>query len=577
MAYPDGEQVATTYNAQGLPATLGTYITASSYSAASQLTSLTFGNNVVTTNYTYHAENLRLMQLTTTNNLQNLSYQYDNVGNVTKITDVLRNNEETRYEYDNLDRLKKAYITGVYTQEWDYTAIGNINWRKDNGVTTSYTYNPSTRPHAVMQVGTTAYNYDANGNMTARGSDALLYDQENRLYRVTVGGTQTDYTYNADSARVKKVVGGTATYYVGNWYEVTNNVATKYYYFGAQRVAMKQGSAVTYLHGDHLGSTSVASNASGALVSRQTYYAFGAVRTTEGTLPTDYTFTGQKNDAASALMFYNARYYDPGIGRFTQADTIVPDPGNPQTLNRYAYTLNNPLKYIDPSGHDIILVGGANSDGKGDPWDDPSGEWETWIREYTGWTHDQFLEKFYNPWMNSKTDEEKMKIAQETGVAVFKWDAVWGAEQFGSVYEAAQKLQQQINDWGLKDVTIVGGSKGGKVIETLLGMYEYGWLAKGEVKNMVAVDPPQGIFAITTSGNPTPGVPNAIKAGVGVASISAWASCSASPPCNSNIKNDMQFSPSVNNHSLHSYLAPQVFSALGIAGDAHARPVLWGW
>ncbi|HOV48078.1 MAG TPA: RHS repeat-associated core domain-containing protein [Anaerolineae bacterium] len=42
---------------------------------------------------------------------------------------------------------------------------------------------------------------------------------------------------------------------------------------------------------------------------------------------------------------------DPALGRFLQADTLVPNPGNPQSLNRYAYTLNNPLRYTDPSGH----------------------------------------------------------------------------------------------------------------------------------------------------------------------------------------------------------------------------------
>jgi hypothetical protein len=50
-------------------------------------------------------------------------------------------------------------------------------------------------------------------------------------------------------------------------------------------------------------------------------------------------------------MFYQARYYDPIIGRFTSADTIVPDPANPQDLNRYSYVRNNPLLYTDPSGH----------------------------------------------------------------------------------------------------------------------------------------------------------------------------------------------------------------------------------
>lgn len=115
---------------------------------------------------------------------------------------------------------------------------------------------------------------------------------------------------------------------------------------------MKQGSTVTYLHSDHLGSTSVASTQDGAFLSRQTYFAFGVPRTSEGNaFPTDYTFTGQKFDASDGLMYYDARYYDAALGRFISADTIVPSAANPQSLNRYAYVLNNPLKYRDPSGH----------------------------------------------------------------------------------------------------------------------------------------------------------------------------------------------------------------------------------
>ncbi len=71
---------------------------------------------------------------------------------------------------------------------------------------------------------------------------------------------------------------------------------------------------------DHLGSTSVTSGASS---STQTYYPFGTVRTTSGTLPTDYTFTGQKLDASSGLMYYGARYYAADIGRFIQPDNII--------------------------------------------------------------------------------------------------------------------------------------------------------------------------------------------------------------------------------------------------------------
>ncbi len=97
---------------------------------------------------------------------------------------------------------------------------------------------------------------------------------------------------------------------------------------------------------------SVAADSSGGSPKQHRYYAYGTVRSTDG-MPTDYTFTGQKQDASSGLMFYQARYYDPALGRFAQPDSIVPNLYNPQSLNRYSYTLNNPVRYTDPTGHKV--------------------------------------------------------------------------------------------------------------------------------------------------------------------------------------------------------------------------------
>jgi RHS repeat-associated protein len=68
-------------------------------------------------------------------------------------------------------------------------------------------------------------------------------------------------------------------------------------------------------------------------------------------MDTDRQYTGQRWEAGIGLYDYNARYYDPALGRFVQADTIVPSPQNSQSLNRYLYTLGNPLNYTDPTGH----------------------------------------------------------------------------------------------------------------------------------------------------------------------------------------------------------------------------------
>lgn len=117
---------------------------------------------------------------------------------------------------------------------------------------------------------------------------------------------------------------------------------------------------VVYLHGDHLGSTSLTTCGSaggcgevplGGVVARQLYHPYGTVRYSEGELPTDLTFTGQRDVAGTGLMHYGARYYHPALGRFVSADTIVPDPANPQGLNRFSYVLGNPLGFVDPSGH----------------------------------------------------------------------------------------------------------------------------------------------------------------------------------------------------------------------------------
>ncbi|MGI2336859.1 MAG: RHS repeat-associated core domain-containing protein [Dehalogenimonas sp.] len=85
---------------------------------------------------------------------------------------------------------------------------------------------------------------------------------------------------------------------------------------------------------------------------------FGGVLS--GSVSTDKKFTGQRFDS-TGLYYYGARYYDPTIGRFISADTIVQNFTNPQTLNRYSYTINNPLKYTDPSGHMWISDDGGGA------------------------------------------------------------------------------------------------------------------------------------------------------------------------------------------------------------------------
>ena len=114
-------------------------------------------------------------------------------------------------------------------------------------------------------------------------------------------------------------------------------------------------TGVCYLLGDHQGSTTLTTNSSGGRQAELRYYPYGKTRyTSPANTPTTFRFTGQRQQTnANELYFYNARWYDPLVGRFMSADTIVPHPKQPQSLNRYTYVGNSPLRYVDPSGHCI--------------------------------------------------------------------------------------------------------------------------------------------------------------------------------------------------------------------------------
>ena len=105
---------------------------------------------------------------------------------------------------------------------------------------------------------------------------------------------------------------------------------------------------------DHLSGTSLVTSDNGTSLGNMKYYPFGVCRNSPENFPTDRLFTGQRLDN-TGLYYYGARYYDATMGRFISADTIIPDPANPQSFNRYSYCLNNPLKYVDPSGHDVEI------------------------------------------------------------------------------------------------------------------------------------------------------------------------------------------------------------------------------
>ena len=341
--------------------------------------------NGTNTIYQYDPESARLTKITThdpsgqvANDIQRKSYEYSGAGNIETIVDEEDSNKSYTYEYDGLHRLTKEKINGGTNATYTYNAVGNIMSKVVGSTNLTYTYH-STKKHAVSNInknGTNyAFGYDNCGNMTSGydftdpsqvGTRSLYYNAENMPYRIVhvKGGTTKDtrFYYDGEGRRVKKyIVGVGITYYIGGHIEKINGSLVKYIFAGDMRIARINGSEKRIFHKDHLGSSTAITDMNGNEVEISNYMPFGSLRSHSGSYVSDYKFTDQELDDSTGLYNYGARLYDPVIGRFITADSIVQNFSDPQTLNRYSYCRNNPLIYTDPSGHlfgidDAILI-----------------------------------------------------------------------------------------------------------------------------------------------------------------------------------------------------------------------------
>ncbi len=419
MTYPlhvgggtTAETVTYGYNAQGLEQqAVGTYSYASAmqYTALGQLSSYQTNGALRTLSFDYYddageSKSFRLQRiLSSAANEFDREYVYDNAGNVITLIDRAFANLESgptwqtttqthTFVYDDLNRLKSGVTAGGfrgYNESYDYAANGNMISFK--GLAATYGNQDdalcgnssvaSDKPHALVGYNGELYCYDKNGNQITRKFSAetwrLTYDAENHLTKVEkqpnggVWSTVADYLYDGDGQRVKAVVNGATTHYVGKHYEHSvgssvcasansNKCDTRYYFVGGRLVGFFRNNYLSnngqrFVFSDHLGSTNLVINGAGTKLWADYFTPYGGWHHTwenPATIPlqTTYRFTGQRHQPETMLYDYGARWYDNRRGRFIQPDTIVPEPGNPQSLNRYAYTLNNPVRYTDPTG-----------------------------------------------------------------------------------------------------------------------------------------------------------------------------------------------------------------------------------
>lgn len=281
---------------------------------------------------------------------QNRKYTYSPAGDITRIDDQARE-EIFTYTYDKMHRLKSET-----TSKGSLGVIPGI---------LEMQYDDPDHIHAVSKVihnGTSfAYRYDTNGNQES-GPDltdpqsvvtrSLTFNTDNKPVNVEhpSGGT-ISLVYDGWTQRVKKTGSGKETYYFSQEFELIDNVETFYIFAGNLRVAMVKNNTPLYFHKDHLGSSTAITDAGGNIIETAMYMPYGGKRGEDGISASQYKFTDQELDAETGLYNYDARLYDPIIGRFVSADPIVQAPYYSQSFDRFSYVFNNPLIYTDPTGY----------------------------------------------------------------------------------------------------------------------------------------------------------------------------------------------------------------------------------
>ena len=360
LTYPDSFALDYAYHAgSGLLHTATgsdnvVYATFTGYEPTGKMGQVDCGNGVATS-FAYYPKTTRLETIWTEDSsqtlLQNRTYHYFPSGDIHQIDDG-RTLANYTYTYDPLHRLASETATNAvqtftdHVLDFDHSAAGPIH----------------AADGATVNGEVFTYAYDANGNMISGwdftdplnpATRTIAYNADNMPETIThsANGTTT-IDYDGESQRVKKTVGGTDTYYINKYFEVEGTSAVKYVFAGNQRIARIAGADTRYFHQDHLGSATVVTYATGAQAEGSEYLPFGGQRSHSGTVQAPYKFTDQELDASTGLYNYDARLYDPGVGRFVTPDTVIPcAPFDSQFLNRYFYANNSPLNYTDPSGH----------------------------------------------------------------------------------------------------------------------------------------------------------------------------------------------------------------------------------
>ncbi len=301
--------------------------------------------------------------------IQNLGFTFNTQGQLTNRTDGALSEGFT---YDNQDRLTGS-IVGNITQEYSYLDNGNIN-----STTLAGTYQYGQAPHQVANVSGVS---SSGGSVTL--STTSTYTSDNKIFNIDNGTYKDLFAYGPDGNRFKvdfyknSALSYSKVYDNNSEFLYDNNgnylCGRTLIYAPTGICAVYQDSASSrnfyYIHTDYQGSWLAITDNTGSLKNRYSYDAWGrprdpntwalkqigitnALANLNGMQPRfDRGYTGHELMAGFGLINMNGRLYDPYLQRFLSPDIVVQDPDNPQNYNRYSYCLNNPLRYVDPTGY----------------------------------------------------------------------------------------------------------------------------------------------------------------------------------------------------------------------------------
>ncbi|WP_438266277.1 RHS repeat domain-containing protein [Leptospira santarosai] len=371
-----------------------------SYNEFGQTATVTLGNGIATY-YSYDVKG-RMVRLNSSGDvngntkvLQDAVYSFNPNNNITNISNTTTDfNTQYDYGYDGIGRLTSANgsylgiaegnLSKRFQQSFDYAKNGNLISKRihdpaNGSVQDEWSYQYTN--HQVTNIDSSksgadalTMSYDANGNLTRQRDNVkdltkrISVDSQDRITQIQDGNNAIlgSYWYDDGGFRIRRsaleeknnVFANVEILYPSKFYGLefieSENVITSVnnvYLNGVRIAAMNEAGALAYYLTDQVDSVSHVLDDDGNTLSQMQYQPYGETFVQRGDLNFSPKYNSQELDRESGFYFYNARYYDPGIARFTSADTIIDGEFDTQGWNRFSYVKGNPIGAKDPTGH----------------------------------------------------------------------------------------------------------------------------------------------------------------------------------------------------------------------------------